>query len=160
MWSRNRIDWRLSKWQTLQLLQRGSRREPVLNRGPTLMTWNACMFYGGLPMAFGGVSPAFDRIGEVATVIKDHKPEILALQEMSYGPALALYKQLKDEYSHFFLANWTQPFKNGELSFRRFQICASKRAKIFFFSGSMWNKTGQLLFGNSSILGGDYTSGA
>ncbi len=114
----------------------------VLNRGPTLMTWNACMFYGGLPMAFGGVSPAFDRIGEVATVIKDYKPEILALQEMSYGPSLALYKKLRKQYSHFFLRIGPNPLRMESCLFVASKHALVSEPKFFSFPDQFGIKRG------------------
>lgn len=75
------------------------------------MTFNGCMFWGGLPLAFGGVSPARERTDKIAELIKQMGPDILVMQEVSYGPSLDLCARLKDQYSHFFTRIGPNPFQ-------------------------------------------------
>lgn len=101
------------------------------DRGPTLMTWNACMFYGGMPMAFGGVSPASVRIDDAASLIKKQGPDILVLQEISFGPSRALYEQLKADYAHFFIRIGPNPARMESCLFVASK-CALVSAPRFF----------------------------
>lgn len=65
-------------------------------------TLNACLFWGGLPIPFGGVVPARGRIQQIADLIRVEDADFVILQEVSYGPALALWEQIKDKYAHGF----------------------------------------------------------
>lgn len=87
---------------------------PQLNRSNNIlkaMTFNGCMFWGGLPIVFGGVSPARERLDKIAQLIKQLNPDILVMQEVSYGPSLDLYARLKDQFSHFFTRIGPNPFQ-------------------------------------------------
>ena len=68
----------------------------------TFLTLNACMFWGGLPILFGGVRPASERIDLLANLVQEHSPDVIAMQEVSYGSALELHARLKNQYAHFF----------------------------------------------------------
>ena len=68
----------------------------------TFLSLNTCMFWGGLPIFFGGVSPARDRMQEMAELIRQKNADFLILQEVSYDPALALWNNIKDLYPHGF----------------------------------------------------------
>lgn len=65
---------------------------------PTLMTFNVCMLPGALPVLFGGVRPARERLDELASFILEKDPDILFLQEMSFESALSLWGTIKGRY--------------------------------------------------------------
>lgn len=66
----------------------------------TFFSLNTCMFWGGLPIFFGGVSPARERIQDFANLIREKNADFLILDEVSYDPALALWDKIKDLYPH------------------------------------------------------------
>lgn len=65
-------------------------------------TLNICSLFGGLPQAFGGLPPAHKRIDKLCQLIGESDPDVLLLQEASFGPGRALYSKLKDKYAHFY----------------------------------------------------------
>lgn len=67
-----------------------------------LMTLNACMLWGGLPIPLGGLRPPRHRLDHLANLILQKDPDIVMLQEVSFGPGWGLYNRLKDDYTHFF----------------------------------------------------------
>ncbi|MBI2743794.1 MAG: endonuclease/exonuclease/phosphatase family protein [Chlamydiales bacterium] len=67
-----------------------------------LLTLNACMFWGGLPIPFGGVRPASERVEQVADFLKYMNSDLVVMQEVSFGPARALIEKLKGDYAHFY----------------------------------------------------------
>ena len=68
-----------------------------------MMTFNACMFQGGLPYVLGGLPPASERLDELELLIRKKDPDILLLQEMAHPPSMKLYERIKDLYPHFFV---------------------------------------------------------
>lgn len=66
----------------------------------TFFSLNACMFWGGLPIFFGGVRPARERMQDIADLIREKNADFLILQEVSYDPALALWDKINDLYPH------------------------------------------------------------
>jgi endonuclease/exonuclease/phosphatase family metal-dependent hydrolase len=74
------------------------------------LTLNACMFPGALPTFFGGMTPASNRIDAVCKLIKDQKPDVVCLQEVSVGPARQLMENLKDQYAYFYYNIGPHPF--------------------------------------------------
>jgi endonuclease/exonuclease/phosphatase family metal-dependent hydrolase len=81
---------------------KGEAPEKEFDRNFKIMTHNACMFFGGLPIRFGVSNAASARIPGTVALIKQTDPDILFLQEVSFGPARNLIHQLKDTYAHFF----------------------------------------------------------
>ena len=76
---------------------------PVKERGDiSLLTWNVCMLFGGLPLPFGGMRPVSKRISGVARKIIESKADIVCLQEVSPPAAHRLYASLKNEYKYFY----------------------------------------------------------
>ncbi len=77
-------------------------KRPVFSE--TFLTLNACMLWGGLPILFGGVRPASERIFQVASLIleKDKDPDILVMQEVSFEAGLSLWDKIKHRYAHGF----------------------------------------------------------
>ncbi len=88
----------------------------------TLLTLNACMFPGCLPMLFGGVSPARTRTEALAQLIHEVDPDTFCLQEVSAPAAYQLYDLLKDRYAHFYFNMGMRPFWLESSLF-----CATKR---------------------------------
>jgi endonuclease/exonuclease/phosphatase family metal-dependent hydrolase len=68
----------------------------------TLFTLNVCMYWGLLPMLFGGVSPARNRLDPLERLIRAQNPDIVVLQEMSSSSGKRLAARLNDKYAHFF----------------------------------------------------------
>lgn len=81
---------------------KGNAQEKALDQKVKLLTHNACMFFGGLPIQFGVSTPASARISRIVELIKKAEPDILFMQEVSFGPSRTLIHQLKDTYAHFF----------------------------------------------------------
>lgn len=81
---------------------RGSGFEKLDDKNLKCMTLNACMFWGGLPIPFGGLSPAGERIDALARLIEHENPDILFLQEASFPASSELFDKLKDQYAHCF----------------------------------------------------------
>jgi len=67
-----------------------------------LMTLNACMLWGGLPIPLGGMRPPSTRMEKMAEKIREEDPDVLVMQEMAFDSAHQLYGKLKDKYTHFF----------------------------------------------------------
>lgn len=89
---------------------RGSAKEKIDDGDfSKFFSLNACMFWGGLPILFGGVRPASDRIDEIADIIRKQDPDVLVMQEMSFAPARDLYAKLKSSYAHFYTRIGTNP---------------------------------------------------
>lgn len=64
---------------------------------------NACMYEGSLPMHFGGVMPARQRIDLLIQSINAHPSDIVLLSEISGDITGTIVKRLNKEYIHFFL---------------------------------------------------------
>lgn len=77
---------------------------------------NACLFWGGLPIPFGGVVPARGRIEQIGNLIRAEDADFVILQEVSYGPALALWERIKDKYAHGFTRIAPSPWTMMETS--------------------------------------------
>lgn len=77
----------------------------------SLLTLNTCMFWGSLPMLFGGVSPAEQRVKLIAELIKRINPTVFVGQEVSFRAGLALAKELKQTYTHIFLNIAPNPWR-------------------------------------------------
>lgn len=84
---------------------KGKGEEKLFSNGSlTLLNLNACMLWGGLPILFGGVRPASERIERLSSkILLDWgSPDIVVMEEVSYGAALALWQELKQVYAHGF----------------------------------------------------------
>ncbi len=67
-----------------------------------LMTLNACMLWGGLPIPLGGMRPPSSRMDMMAKELLKQDPDVLVMQEMAFDSAFSLYQRLKGSYAHFF----------------------------------------------------------
>jgi len=83
--------------------------EPVKGSVNTIFSLNACMFWGALPMFFGGLSPARYRIEETADFILSHNPDFICLQEVSLPAAYSLWDKLKNTYASGYTGISRQP---------------------------------------------------
>ncbi|MFI5334922.1 MAG: endonuclease/exonuclease/phosphatase family protein, partial [Chlamydiales bacterium] len=90
---------------------KGEANAPREEREISLMTLNTCMFWGSLPMLFGGVSPAEQRVQRIADLIKQINPTVFAGQEVSFRAGLQLAKKLKHNYTHIFLNIAPNPWR-------------------------------------------------
>ncbi|NGX38418.1 MAG: hypothetical protein K1000chlam2_01591 [Chlamydiae bacterium] len=81
---------------------RGSAPEKQEDDAYRLMTQNACMLWGGLPIPLGGMRPPSDRMDQFAKKICEEDPDILVMQEMAFDPSYSLYQKIKNNYAHFF----------------------------------------------------------
>lgn len=69
----------------------------------SLLTWNVCCMSGGLPILYGGVAPAQQRIQRIAEKILSADPDIICLQEMEdEACTLRLIELLSDKYHDFY----------------------------------------------------------
>lgn len=82
---------------------KGKAIEKVEGEKRKLLTLNACMLWGGLPIPLGGMRSPNARIAELSKKILTENPDIIVMQEMAYDPSYRLYHQLKDHYAHFFV---------------------------------------------------------
>jgi hypothetical protein len=78
---------------------------------PKIMTLNACMFWGGQPIAQGGPRPARERIDQLCKKVSEVDPDIFVSQEMSLDPAVKVIDKLKDKYAHFYTNIGPYPWK-------------------------------------------------
>lgn len=82
--------------------QRGCGKEKWDPNNFTFFDLNACAWWGGTPIAGGGVEPARVRIDALAEIVKRKDADFVALQEVSFGEGLKLIDALKDQYPHFY----------------------------------------------------------
>lgn len=68
----------------------------------SILSWNVCMFFGGLPIPFGGVTSSLKRISFISDKILEASKDLVCLQEVSPDAAFALYEKLKSAYRYFY----------------------------------------------------------
>lgn len=81
-------------------------KEPVSHshRTFTLMNMNICFLPAELPLLFGGVSSAAERVDNLTAFIKEHDPDVLCLYEAhEVDSTYALCEALKDNYAYFYV---------------------------------------------------------
>jgi exonuclease III len=90
------------------------------------------MLWGGLPIIFGGLRPAKERLSQLAEFIKEQNPDIIFLQEMSFAPSFELFNHLQNEYRHCFTRIGPNPMRmeSGLMVFSKIPI---KTAEFFSF---------------------------
>jgi endonuclease/exonuclease/phosphatase family metal-dependent hydrolase len=86
----------------IYLAGNGRETEDSCYVGHSFLSGNACCMWGGLPTAFGGLTPARERIDRLAEIISKQNADFVLLQEVSFQPGLELYEKLKDKYPHFY----------------------------------------------------------
>lgn len=67
----------------------------------SILQMNVAMFFGGLPWN-DGLTPAKERIADFLKLVKKKDPDILLLNEVSFGPGKLLTGQLKEQYAHIY----------------------------------------------------------
>lgn len=77
----------------------------------SFMSLNACMFQGGLPIPFGGVTTSGERMELMATFMKKQDVDVACLQEVSFDPATQLIDQLKNHYRYFHYRIGPNPYR-------------------------------------------------
>jgi len=70
---------------------------------PKFFHLNICGFYGGLPYALGGTTPANERLDEYVKAIEKVDPDLVFLCECNRMLTAPLYYKLKEDYAHFFV---------------------------------------------------------
>lgn len=68
----------------------------------TFLSLNSCLFWGCLPMFFGGLSPARERVNAIAGMILKENADFVLMQEVSYESACAIWKKIKNHYKYGF----------------------------------------------------------
>jgi len=70
----------------------------------TFLSFNVCMMPGILSQIFGGMTPASQRVNQLAQFIKAQRADVVSLQELTFagGGANQLIQQIKDVYPHIF----------------------------------------------------------
>lgn len=102
-------------------------REPIAHsdRAFSLMNMNICFLPGELPLLFGGVSSAAERIDQIAALIKENDPDVLCLYEAhEVDSTYSLYEALKDEFAYFYVdigPDWME-FNSGLFVASKFAI--------------------------------------
>ncbi|MCH9614637.1 MAG: hypothetical protein SP1CHLAM54_14000 [Chlamydiia bacterium] len=76
--------------------------EPTSGPVRSILSYNVCMFPGGLPLLMGGPEPAFDRFDELNSFIREQDPDLICLQELPAHTARPLVSLLQDHYPHFY----------------------------------------------------------
>lgn len=71
---------------------------------------NACMLPGSLPMKFGGVLPASDRVEKLCNLILQEQSDLVLLSEINAAAADNIKEKLETDYSHFCLKIGMLPF--------------------------------------------------
>lgn len=89
------------------------------------LSFNVCMMQGGLPIVFGGMRPAAQRMEKLAQFINDQDADIVCLQEMAFDSSVELIKRIKDQYFNFYYRIGPNPFRMESALF-----WASKQAPI------------------------------
>ncbi|MGH2638837.1 MAG: endonuclease/exonuclease/phosphatase family protein [Rhabdochlamydiaceae bacterium] len=82
-----------------------------------LMTFNACMFPGGLPTPFGGMSTASARMDRMVQFLQAQNADIICMQEVSLEAAKQLIDKLKHQYSCFYYRIGPNPFQMETMMF-------------------------------------------
>ncbi len=88
-----------------------SNASPGLGKPQKFLNLNGCMFQGGLPIPFGGVTPASYRMDEMADFLKKQDADIVCMQEVAFDPATQLIDKLKDHYRYFYYRIGPNPYK-------------------------------------------------
>jgi endonuclease/exonuclease/phosphatase family metal-dependent hydrolase len=81
------------------------------------LTFNVCMFPGILPVLFGGVRPAAQRMDALADFLKTQDADVLCLQEVDFDPAVQLIQKIQDHYRYFYYRIGPHPFGMGSALF-------------------------------------------
>ncbi|MEM1283665.1 MAG: endonuclease/exonuclease/phosphatase family protein, partial [Chlamydiota bacterium] len=114
-------------------------KEPIAHsdRAFTLMNMNICFLPGELPLLFGGVSPAAERIDKIAALIRENNPDVLCLYEAhEVDSTYSLYEALKDDFAFFYLdigPDWME-FNSGLLVASNFPV-SDENFKPFQYLG-------------------------
>lgn len=66
------------------------------------LTFNVCMYWGGLPDHGGGLDTANTRMDSLVEILKREKADFLCLQEVSFGPGMDLAHRLKEDYAYLY----------------------------------------------------------
>jgi endonuclease/exonuclease/phosphatase family metal-dependent hydrolase len=90
---------------------RGSAAEKEDTGALKCISFNVCMLWGGMPILFGGCTPARERMDEMAKFIKEQNPDVLFLQEASFPAAYELFSRLQGDYAHCFTRIGPNPFR-------------------------------------------------
>lgn len=126
---------------------KGEKEQGNLPCAYTFFSLNSCMLWGGLPIPFGGVEPARDRIETVSKLILEQNADFVLLQEVSFGPAGKLYEKLKGHYAHFYTRISPSPWLMmdtalfvaskypilGEAQFQPFPTAGTMKRGLFYF---------------------------
>jgi hypothetical protein len=76
----------------------GNEKEEI----ESILNWNTCMLYGGLPIALCGTSAAYQRKEVISNKINAMKKDLVLLQGVSEDAAEWLYERLKNNYKYFY----------------------------------------------------------
>jgi endonuclease/exonuclease/phosphatase family metal-dependent hydrolase len=67
----------------------------------SVLSFNTCMLWGMLPILFGGVKSAKNRVQDLDRFLKINDADVLLLQEVSRSAAFDIKNLLQDRYSYF-----------------------------------------------------------
>lgn len=93
------VRWKFNPSRCEYLEGAGEEKKGALK---TIVTWNVCALFGGLPIPFGGMAPVKERVHEIAQNIFDTGADLVCLQEVSPPAAHLLYEKLQREYKYFY----------------------------------------------------------
>ncbi len=98
-------------FQTSYLFYKSDAPEATGQGAKKFLTLNGCMFPGGLPIPFGGVAPASQRMDEMAKFLKTQDADVVCMQEMAFGSSADLIDKLKDHYRYFYYRIGPNPYR-------------------------------------------------
>lgn len=82
----------------------GLENKESIERQFTLFNMNICFLPGELPLFFGGVAPAAERVSGIASLILNQNADVICLYEVhEVNSAYALCHKLKNDYAYFYL---------------------------------------------------------
>lgn len=102
-------------------------KEPIAcsQRTFSIMNMNICFLPAELPLLFGGVSAAAERVERLARFIKEQDPDVLCLYEAhEVDSTYALYEALKDNFAYFYIdigLDWME-FNSGLFVASKFAV--------------------------------------
>ncbi|HSX26627.1 MAG TPA: endonuclease/exonuclease/phosphatase family protein [Chlamydiales bacterium] len=100
-----------------------------------IMTLNACMLDGVLPVKYGGMTRADKRVKRLTDLIKKQDPDIYLGQEITLASGTLIYDQLKSGYPHFWIGMGINDGNSGLFVASKYPIISEP--KFFPFPESM-----------------------
>lgn len=130
----------------------GLAKEKIETNFHRLMTLNACMLWGGLPIPLGGMRPPSDRMDAMAQKIQENDPDVLVMQEMAFDSAFSLYQRIKGNFAHFYTRIGPNPplMESGLFVASKYPVLRSGfipfPGQLGIYRGAFWIETPKSYF--------------